>query len=505
MKKIFIAMAAIFTMLLSVASPIMVKPIKANAASVTWNNLDVTPVDVFEDFCSDTPNVYIYHPSNDANYNVEQDSYVLYLSARWYDGTAYTLGCAFNWDSADVELSNNTLYINNIRRNGTNSGMFKFFWYYYNSQTLDSWGSESFKSMTIDLVNKDVVIYPNVDYTGNPVKNWHFTDYYKFETNMYDLAPPSLNLSITVDGAYGFGGVITRKQTDPNTGITSTADNLHFTVKNNGADAQWLFAIVPTGQSLDFEGWVWTGRENIIGNPTYCYASDEWITLGLEGINIFDSSSSANAVYCPSVWHPSAAGSQTGYSVAYESMNLAANQSYQIVVYGCLNPNLEEMTGFYAYNDGLGTTPNQLTSTYTVHGNIGEYEEVYRSLAFTMTDPATFNPIYTNSRDSSYAWDSNSDMKELFQNGSAYRDEDGNVRIKGFQIGSSTYSWENNQTSGSGSSYTSGSKNLNTQQAFGGFFNLFNWFLTAIPKDYQLVIFFGVVAIVVIAIIKAVK
>ena len=499
MKKLLIAMASLIIMMCYIASPLFVKPVYA--ASPNFTGLSNTPEDILSDVWSEDTLPNKYDSVSDVitylrdNQTITNDDYFLYYVGYYNDSYYYTV--AIDFQDADCTFENNVLTLTNVTGGSSGGkGITYLTDWYKNGGSPSITRVDQFDSCILNFNTLSLKFKDGNNYSLLDLDRYDCTKIWNIKSNIPDTLTSNngLDLLVTVDGAYGFGGVITRKQTNSN-GITSTADNLQFHVMNNGADAQWLFAIVPAGQSLDFTGWIWQGRDNIIGNPTYVYTCDEWVTLGLEGINIFDNSASANAVYCPSIWHSSESGSNRTYTVAYEAMNLTANANYQIVVYGCLNDNLEEMSGFYYDNNNLG-------STYTVHGLVNDYQEVYRSLSFSITDPAVYNPNYTNPHDQSYPWDSNSDMHELFENGSAYRDEDGNIRIKGFKIGSSTYSWENDQLN-TGSS--SNSKNINVQQSFGGFFNLFNWFLTAIPKDYQLVIFFGVVAIVIVAIIKAVK
>ncbi|WP_303806228.1 hypothetical protein, partial [Ruminococcus flavefaciens] len=168
-----------------------------------------------------------------------------------------------------------------------------------------------------------------------------------------------------------------------------------------------------------------------------------------------------------------------------------------VLVYACLNPDMEEMSGFYYDNNNLG-------GTYSVCGTLTDVQLVYSS-TFSMTDPMTFNPDYKNVHDSSYAWNPNDTNAGLWENGSAYKDENGNVVIKGFKTGSSTLSWEN---SGSGSGYNTGGgtgANINVNKAYGGFFGWFKGLLGILPTEYNLLILFGLTGMIAIGIIKAVK
>lgn len=314
--------------------------------------------------------------------------------------------------------------------------------------------------------------------------------YTNIESDLDFLSPKGLDLNVSF--TYPMSGEMTRKKTGE-TGITTTTDGNLMYINNRGANAQFCMAIVPKGESLSFNTWAYTGRENIIGNPTFVYICDEWQSFGvLSSINIADSSASANSIYAPSAWHTVEEGASRTYYLAWESMKLQKNTEYDCVVYGCLNEDMEEMSGFYYDNYNLG-------STYTVSGTINDVQEVYRS-TFTIKDPATFNPNYKNEHDSSHPWDPDSDNADLFSTGSAYKDENGNVVIKGFKTGTSGLSWE---TGSSSSSYSG--NNLNVNNAFGGFFGFFRNILSFLPNEYTLIIFFGVVGMVAIGIIKAVK
>ena len=498
MKKFILAITALLTTMIMIAQPLFVKPIKANAAVPTFVN---EPQPIFEDMWSEPINNenYVYSYNKLLSYFTNTYTNTIPNSANYFSMTYkqktpssydYQNMC-FWYDSADVSIDGNHIVIQNMVNGSIHSQCT------YDNVDVYQYGLSKvdfdFDTFTFQFWDRSGGTY-NLRYLYQA--SWPVTDIWNVYTNIEGFSTPSLDLSISF--AYPFSGTMTRHTTGDN-GLPTAADgNIMYVDNRRGADAQFLMAIVPHGQTLSFNTWIYTGRDNIIGNPQYVYVCDEWQTFGaLSAINIGDSTASANSIYAACAWHASPAGSTRSYNLMYESMDLKANTEYDVLVYACLNSDMEEMSGFYYDNNNLG-------GTYSVCGTLTDVELVYSS-TFSMTDPMKFNPDYKNVHDSSYAWNPNDTNAELWENGSAYKDENGNVVIKGFKTGSSTLSWEN---SGSGSGYgniSGGSgANINVQKSFGGFFGFFKGLLGLLPMEYNLLITFGIVGLVAIAIIKAV-
>ena len=482
MKKFIVFMTSIITMMIIVASPIM--SLRTNAAVTLFEGSEIE-AEYAE--CPHTDDKFTSVQSF-FNYNSITNENTYYYYLKYGGSDAKSIFVYFT--SADITFDNNVLIISNPIYESRSAEI--SYAVYYSNGNRNTYNN-SISYFEIDYTNhtcryKFSSSGGYSDQYGISNANWYYS-----ETNYSDIIKPH-GLNLNVSFTYPMSGEMTRKKTGE-TGITTTTDGNLMYVNNLGANAQFCMAIVPKGESLSFNTWAYSGRDNIIGNPTFVYICDEWQSFGvLSAINIFDSSASANSIYAPSAWHTVEEGASRTYYLAWESMKLEKNKEYDCVVYGCLNEDMEEMSGFYYDNYNLG-------STYTVSSTINDVQEVYRS-TFTMKDPATFNPNYKNEHDSSHPWDPDSDNADLFSTGSAYKDENGNVVIKGFKKGSSGLSWENGSTIGGSSS---GSNNLNVNNAFGGFFGFFKGILGFLPKEYTVLIFFGLVGLVAIGIIKAVK
>ena len=502
MKKLILAITALLTTMIMIAQPLYV-----HAA-------DVIPVHEYteiEEIGSEEIPANIQSRFYGLQYMLnsnayEENSYFFYTVYKKTNGSSeryYEIFYTFS--DATVSFENGYLDINfavNPTGKSTNE---KIYWY---NKGSSSNGYDDYKTGStythVEMRWGDTISINFYDRNGNNYSPRMGTSgdiangFCTFLTNIPEIIPQEPTLDLSISFAYPFSGTMTRHTTGDN-GLPTAADgNIMYVDNRRGDDAQFLMAIVPHGQTLSFNTWIYTGRDNIIGNPQYVYMCDEWQSFGvLSAINIGDSTASANSIYAACAWHASPAGSTRSYNLMYESMDLKANTEYDVLVYACLNPDMEEMSGFYYDNNNLG-------GTYSVCGTLTDVQLVYSS-TFSMTDPMTFNPDYKNVHDSSYAWNPNDTNAGLWENGSAYKDENGNVVIKGFKTGSSTLSWEN---SGSGSGYNTGGgtgANINVNKAYGGFFGWFKGLLGILPTEYNLLILFGLTGMIAIGIIKAVK
>lgn len=244
-------------------------------------------------------------------------------------------------------------------------------------------------------------------------------------------------------------------------GINYTSDTFNMAVTNNGQNAQFAMFIVPQGDSITIPSLQWSTSDIYSGNPVFVYVKDEWIYDSLT----FDALNSSSA-FKPSCLHYLAAGQTMSYDIAWSSMKLTPNTSYDVVVYGAVS----DSPDYVSLNTSL------------------EYEEVYRS-TFSMSSVATFNP--DNDLTDNYSWDNSKDNKELFTISKATQDNWGNFAVN------------NNGGKWYGSSNINSS--LNTNQAFGTFFSFFSSVLSFFPAQYLTLIFIGLSALIVIGIIKAVS
>ena len=230
----------------------------------------------------------------------------------------------------------------------------------------------------------DVGRSPAASYTSNYpnyVSYNYLTDTCTFDTNW--TAPNPLNLDFTFNPA--LSGTVNRTTTV--SGIDYTADKFSMSVYNGGENARFAMFIVPTGDTVSFSYGGWDSTMEISSNPVFAFVTDEWTSSGAN----FDNLSMTNQTYSPSFLHYIASGGYQSYEIAWSSMNLSANTSYDVVCYGCLGSG-----GSYDGQSGMALND--------------EFEEVYRR-TFSVVNPAVYSP--DNDITSNYSWDSS---KETMKN-----------------------------------------------------------------------------------------
>lgn len=278
-----------------------------------------------------------------------------------------------------------------------------------------------------------------------------------FTTN-FDF-PSDLDLEFSFSPS--MSGSISRSQLI--NGHNYTTDSLDVTVTNNGLNAQWALFIVPHGESITIPALQWDNSQIWVGNSIYAFVKDEWCYDHFEPVGNLDVDTTS---FMPSALHYISTGSTLYYHLNWSSMKLYADTSYDLVCYAALNDRGDSAVSF--------------SNTY-------QYSEVYRS-NFTISDPADF--VATNEGDSGYSWDNSVDNSSLLSMKKATQDAFGNFAVN--------YSgqWRGN---------TSINSSLNTNQAFGGFFNFIRSVMSFFPNEYLALIFIGLSALVVLGIIKAVS
>lgn len=375
-------------------------------------------------------------------------------------------------DNVYCEFSNNIF----ILRSKDFSNAFDIFVFY------DSWGFNSYSrsASAIQFDFNDNTVYA-LDEDSNYIQISGYDSsvtscqFGNFETNFEEYDPNANSLSLDVSFKPTLSGTISRKQTIDGKEYTSTTLDMYVT--NNGNDAQFAMFIVPKGDNITFPDHLIEDNQGFIGNPVFVYVSDEWssFNVGLLG----------NSVYSPCSWHTVPKGFKNQlYSISWSQMLLQPNAEYDCVVYGCLNDTAVQTNTSSQW---------EMRPVYTVSSSLGEVKEVYRS-TFSISDPAEFNPNYVDEVGTSHPWNPNADNSNLFNVASAYRDDNGNVVIKG-QSANGGFDLISPDIS-------SGSVNINN--TFGSFFGFFTSIFGFLPSPWIGIITLGLSAIVIAAIIKKV-
>lgn len=305
--------------------------------------------------------------------------------------------------------------------------------------------------------------------SNNEVYSGTFTD---FETNLSEYAPQTLSLSFSFRPS--MSGAVSRSETI--NGKEYTSNTLDVYVTNNGSDAQWLLAILPSGDNLTFPESTLENNQGFLGSPTFVYVTDEFST--------FNIANGQTSIYAGCAWRAIPSGySNQPYHILWSSIDLKANTSYDLVCYGALNP--DSIITNAASGGGFNMRGN-----FSVTSDLSTVEEVYRS-TFTISDPAVFDPNIIDEAGTGHAWNPNADNSHLFTNAAAYRDDNGNLIIRGFSNG--------------GVDYTAWSDTIpdtSLTQATTNVFSFVASFFKLLPASWGAMIFMGISAIVVVAIIK---
>lgn len=455
MKKFFIIVAAIITMMMACAGPIMTRVHAADDFPLSLAELKIK---------NESPSIvdnchYAFANTYSTVNNEVKTGAILVRLNDIYLNDIY------------CEYSNNIF----ILRSNNGDPLFDFFVFY------DSWRFHSYtrSASAVQFDFNDNVVYA-LDSDLNYIRlsgydsNITSCQFGNFETNFDEYSPVELDLDVSFKPV--LSGEISRSQNID--GKEYTSKTLDMIIKNNGSNAQFAMFIVNKGENITFPESSLQNNQGFEGNPVYCYVSDEWssFTVGLLG----------SAVYAPCAWHTIAAGYNQTYSIYWEQISLEANHEYDVVVYGCVNDQAIQTNT---------STQWEMRPVYTVTSSLDDVQEVYRS-TFTISDPAEFNPNFIDEGGSVHPWNPNSDNSSLFNASSAYRDDNGNIVIKG-------------QTSNGGFNVFSdfsgiSVQNMNVNNVFGDTFKFFTSILGFFPPVWIALITVGLSAIVTIAIIKKV-
>ncbi len=232
-------------------------------------------------------------------------------------------------------------------------------------------------------------------------------------------------LNITVDFTPSLSGPVDR--TTIQNGVEVQSDVFLMNVVNRSSvGVQFLMAILPEGDSIDFSD-MWTtggssGLPNTV-NPVYTFMRKNW-----------HYTRSCNLINGYFAWHKISSGGAFTNPFSWSSMNLKANTNYDVVLYAVRNDyqypsmNLSEMS----------------TNTYGI--DFSKCELVYRS-TFSLSNPAEYNPsetLWNNVPNDSYT-----DLDSLADSAYGYVDDSGEVIIGNYDASDGFLNIDSNNSSGS--------------------------------------------------------
>jgi hypothetical protein len=345
------------------------------------------------------------------------------------------------------------------------------------NQFTNQVSGKNFHELVFDSNNNKLYLY---DSNHNLCTSYMFLDsnilstdfiYYDLITNIFDIVPSNpLNLSISFEP--DLSGTVSRTSVHNGKEYTSTTLDLHVT--NNGDDAQFSMFIVPSGDDITFPDSIITNNQGFIGSPVYAYVTDEWLAFSVAGFQ-------GNALYAPCVWHtvPSGYVNQI-YHIPWNHMSLDKSISYDVVVYACSNT----ITGVEK----------------GVDADLSDVVEIYRS-TFTITDPAAYDPSGDAFGD--HPWNPDEDHTSLWNTSSAFRDDNGNVVIKGqTREGGGYVLTEKGFVTLD--TFSSSSMSSSIRRGFDNFLGFVNYIFNRLPGDLSTIYKYGYLSVVVLCIIKAV-
>lgn len=501
MKKLFIAMAAIISTLIFIASPLFITPINSYAASQVDTSDSISYDYDFPSIPSNISNRFygVQALANYANINCDPVYYILWKTGN----NNYACTIAYFFSEADIDFSNDILTLTNVKQGNVN-GTF-----------VSARGSDFYTHKTNNIVvnfnNRTVTSTSgsneaSMEFLTNSTYNWFYC-----ETNCSD-ALANTGLSVSVDFNPDLENNVFRAPL-PDNGVTDYSKYFTMDITNNSRTGiQYFFAI------QDFP----TQRTNIndyIPHPAraFCintyneqvYANEEWVYVHPFSAN------GIVKVLKPSHWHYIAAGESIHQDFSWSQYNLEKGKQYQVVVFAVKNEiGCASALNTY-YNGDFGESE---TTPYVI--DYSEAECVYYS-SFTISNPVTYDPNdnkfgnYISSGDKSdvacyetKAYEDPSTGNVIIANrstaGQDFEDVLGAPVSGGSHGGGGYYtgsSYSSGSVSGSSYNYSGGSfSSLN------GYFSSFFAFITAVlncfPSAYVVIITAGLSGLVVLGLIK---
>lgn len=321
----------------------------------------------------------------------------------------------------------------------------------------------------------------------------------KFETDLIDQSDAGLEVSFL---PINFTGTIGESYKIGDT--TAQLFQIDMEVTNNtGRNYQFLWTIVPHGESLSFpDNNVDCQTKGFVGSPSWIYTTNEWcVTVNPDAFvsgSSWGSSSDGHVpiqtTYLPCAWHWSPSHSTNSFQACIKNMKLLKGKTYDCLVYA-VPTGSDKLTLLDFYNFGNRETEDTLgfsTSETIIYSSV---ECIYSS-TFTMDFNTPFDKNYNAAGVLSF--DPDSDMDDFFTNSSARYNPDTHELEIGYNIGN------HNHTNGSYGSFSGADIGTFTgaiQNVFGFISAFFNY----LPFSFQQLYFFGFTALIVVCIVKAVK
>jgi len=423
---------------------------------------------------------YFQYQFDDYKADYNGTDFYIYAQARQSPDTAYTysLYCEFSDDDAEIIDSDNGVTIN-----------FKDSCSVYDviSRGVDWFADPYTISVTKIIIDYDsnTIFYYSGDSQRFPFDDIYFVDY---ETN---IAQASQLPDVTIRFQPNLKGDVSRDIIEDGQKI-GLLDSLKFSITNNSNyPVQYLIRIRPvlnyTDEYFDFLGrfdtFIYTKKDYIYDVIGHNSAEEDWIS---EGVSLY---------LKPTYYHYLPAKTNEQVSIPFSMINLKEDTTYYVEVQAWRNDYLHASTRIVDY-------PNPLY--YEIDSNITSicYSENFKMLQYSdikydhSLSSGGVLP-YQNSNDFqhyNYMYDAKTDMKT------------GELIVGHKDLYNDPNSWLNKKPASP--SFNVDGDEISSDvftNSFSQVFGFVSMFLSWLPPSILTIFIFGFSAIVIIAIIKAVK
>lgn len=504
MKKFLLSFFLIVPLLISLVP-------FSSSASQTNTNLEALPYspdyiwgqipDDFKDFQYFYENGHFYFNTDPSKYYFFWVPAYRYSNNRVEISYAYLSICLKNVSNFNSLIKDD---IFTLSRNAFNA-MFSYQIYNIDGFTFLNSNNGALNTFSFDLSSLEVLNSSIL----SPSDGWYW-DFDHFYTNVdfIDIKPNALDVTVDIDPE--LSGDFSRKITVNNT--VTTRETFNFSVINNSKfPIQYSMYIVSddnlSGFSIDDDmpnSWLTDKTHSTSrvyrGDPSYVFLKNEWNYLP-------DGSGGALKSLNPCTWHYLSSKQSSLNTISFSQMKLSSGVTYHVLVYAVRND--LDCVSSMTINRSFGLN---YPAEYCLN-IFGDSVLVYSS-EFTIKDPAAFD---ANANADSFAFDPDDDL--IFRRSSAYVDENGDTIIAqkdtfkdfsynpnswGSDIANDPYvnsnAWSNSNNNNNKISFQIASTSVNINSFFNFISNLWSYF----PSEYISVITTGLVAFVVLGILKAV-
>lgn len=508
MKKIIFIFSAILTMMIAVAQPIIIKPIRAFATG-DFTGFSVEPEPILEDMWSSDTLPQKYKTIDQITYfwnsngSIQNDDYFISFVGFYREMYYYTIGLCFS--SADVSFDNGVLTISNaIAQNASHKGEVYYCDWFQGSNSESSIQILPFTSAILDFNNNSYTINNGDTYAHINFSRYTCTKTWRIYSNIPDTLS-SGDLNVFVSFSPSLSGNVDRSIN--NNGVQSMRSQLYMQVLNQSIfPIQYKMAIYKKHQQTSRGGDLTVG-DNVFydSDPIFVYYSDNWVyCTNCDSESTFLNSDTVKEnKSCP--WHYVSASSQDIVTFDFNQINMLEGEEYSVYVYAVRND--------YGYASEqivyLASSDPALAALYQIQGD--DIETVYQS-DFVMINynDVKYDPNNSNNGVKPFnGRDGFAATQQYSYSRNARENQDGTIDYSSRNLYTNQNSWLSQQRSNAlanHSTYSSGRVPASLSTHFNNFLSFITAVFGRMPTDIQSLYIYGFIALVVLGIVlKVVK